>query len=339
MEKVWPHYRVIDLKKSARLYSEPMSLIGRSFLSTENLSLEDTESLFSTAKIFKTEFNQKQRIDHLIKDQHQRCLALAFFEPSTRTRLSFQMAAFRLGFQVASLDSVAVSSVSKGETLSDTLKVLAAMKPDALVVRYGENSDLEECINEMQIPVINAGSGLHEHPTQAVLDAFTILENRGKIKGEKVLIIGDVLHSRVANSALLLLTKLGAEVAFCAPEEFIPQSQNWKAAKKFNSLSEGVQWASVCMCLRIQKERHTLRHDIGRTMAEYREQFRFGSAQLKIFLSDGILLHPGPVIRGIEMSTKALEDPRSKVLDQVTNGVFVRAAILAKIFGLEVKQK
>lgn len=318
-----------------------MSLFGRSLFSTELLSNEDLEFLFSTTRLFKSEFEKRKRIDHLVEgpDLHQKCVSLAFFEPSTRTRLSFQMAALRLGMKTTSLDNVAVSSISKGETLSDTVRNLAAMKPDILAVRSGENSDLEETLLDLSIPVINAGSGTSEHPTQALLDAFTIQEFRGKVQGERILIIGDVLHSRVANSNLILLSKLGAEVAYCAPEEFNPHRENWKATKKFSDIKDAMKWATVCICLRIQKERHQLHHSIGLSMAEYRERFRIGTAQLKDFAADGILLHPGPVIRGIEISSAALQDSRCKVLDQVTNGVFMRASLLSGILGLEVKKQ
>ena len=318
-----------------------MPLSGRSLFSNELLSSEDLEFLFSTTRLFKAEFEKRNRIDHLIhgQDHLQRCISLAFFEPSTRTRLSFQMAAHRLGMRTVSLDNVAVSSISKGETLSDTVRNLAAMKPDLLIVRSGENPELDETLQELPMPVINAGSGTAEHPTQALLDAYTIQEFRGQLSGERVLITGDVLHSRVANSNLILLSKLGAEVAYCAPEEFIPHRENWRDVKKFTDLREGMKWATVCMCLRIQKERHHLHHSIGLSMAEYRERFRIGTAQLKEFAKDGILLHPGPVIRGIEISSKALQDERCKVLDQVTNGVFMRAALLAGILGLEVKRQ
>lgn len=314
-----------------------MSLLDQSFLSTRQLGKEDVELIFKRAQLFKSEFLKHKRFDHLAQSDgaQQKVLAMVFFEPSTRTRMSFQVAAFRLGVRVTSLDSLSISSVSKGETLSDTLMNVGAMQPDVLAVRYGTSKEIDECLKEMPCPVVNAGSGTDEHPTQALLDAFTIKEARGKLEGEKVLIVGDVLHSRVANSNLTLLRELGAEVAFCAPEEFIPQNEHWKNVQHFSELEEGMKWATVTMGLRIQKERHSTK-GVGLTVAEYREKYRIGADQLKVFNPEGVLLHPGPVIRGVEISSYALKDPRCRVLEQVKNGVFIRAALLSLILGLEV---
>lgn len=315
-----------------------MSLVGESFLSSEQLTEKDIDLLFSRADLFRREFDRKKRFDHLVNGEgiHQKLIATVFSEPSTRTRMSFQMAAARLGMRTVSLDNPRVASLSKGETLEDTIKNVAAMQPDIMVVRYNINHDADIIIKELPCPVINGGIGTYEHPTQALLDAFTILSHRKQIKGEKVLIVGDVLHSRVANSNLLLLRRLGAEVAYCAPAQFEPTQENWRGVRKFSVLNEGVSWASVIMGLRVQKERHQ-QEGIGFSMAEYREQFRVGGDQLKHFQTDGILLHPGPVIRGIEFSAFVLNDKRCKVLDQVTNGVFIRAALITFILGLEVQ--
>lgn len=314
-----------------------MSMVGESFLSSEQLSEKDIEQIFSRASLFKSEFKNKKRFDHLVRGEalHQKVLALVFSEPSTRTRLSFQVAAGRLGIKTVALDNPSSASLSKGETLEDTFRNIAAMMPDLMVVRYNTNVDADAVIRELPCPVINGGIGTNEHPTQALLDAFTILEFHKKIKGEKVLIVGDVLHSRVANSNLMLLKRLGAEVAYCAPAQFEPKTENWKGVKSFSSVIEGIEWASVVMGLRVQKERHQ-NVGIGFSMAEYREQFRIGGDQLKHFRADGILLHPGPVIRGIEFSAFVLNDKRCKVLDQVTNGVFVRASLISMMLGLEV---
>lgn len=267
-----------------------------------------------------------------------RVIGMVFSEPSTRTRMSFQMAVARLGMRALSLDNLTVSSVSKGETFEDTIRNIAAMQPDALVVRYGNDYAADQTISQLSFPVINGGVGAYEHPTQALLDAYTIEESHGQVKGEKVLIVGDVLHSRVANSNLILLQKMGAEVAYCAPKEFVPNDQKWSKVKSFSDLNEAVGWATVVMGLRIQKERHSPHQGIGLTIAEYREKYRVGSDQLKKMGEKTILLHPGPVIRGVEFSDHVIADPRCKVLDQVTNGVFVRAALLTMIFGVEVQR-
>ncbi len=246
------------------------------------------------------------------------------------------MAAFRLGLRTIVLDNPSVASLSKGETLEDTFRNVAAMCPDAMVVRFNQDDEAEKAIEQIKCPIINGGVGTKEHPTQALLDAFTILENHGKVEGERVLIVGDVLHSRVANSNLILLQKMGAEIAYCAPEEFVPKQEQWQSVKSFSSLEEGVQWASVIMGLRVQRERHS-RPGVGLSIAEYREKYRIGGDQLKHFAKDGILMHPGPVVRGVEFSDYVLSEPRSRVLDQVTNGVFVRAALVSFVLGLEVE--
>lgn len=315
-----------------------MSLVANSFISSKQLSDKDLKQIFDRTELFKKEFMAKGRIDHLVNSSKvsQGVIALVFAEPSTRTRTSFQIAGMRLGLRAVLLDNPSISSLQKGETFFDTLKNVAAMKPDIMVVRYGVDKEADESLDKLGVPVVNAGIGTMEHPTQALLDAFTILENRGSIKGEKVLIVGDVLHSRVANSNLVLLKMLGAEVAYCAPEEFIPRQEAWKGVKSFSDLNEAISWATVVMGLRIQKERHG-QQGIGLTVAEYRDKYRIGGDNLKLFAKDGILLHPGPVNRGVEISNFALNDSRCRILDQVTNGVFVRAALISFILGLEVQ--
>jgi aspartate carbamoyltransferase catalytic subunit len=314
-----------------------MSMVGESFLSSEQLTEKDIDQIFSRATLFKETFEKRKRIDHLIKTDglSRKIAALVFSEPSTRTRMSFQVAAARLGIRTVVLDNPQNASISKGETLEDTFRNIAAMMPDLMVVRYNTNLDADAVIKDLPCPVISGGIGTAEHPTQALLDAFTIKEFRSKIKGEKVLIVGDVKHSRVANSNLMLLRRLGAEVAYCAPEHFEPNTQNWKGVQSIPNINEAMKWATVVMGLRVQKERHE-GTNIAFSMAEYRERFRIGGDQLAHFASDGILLHPGPVIRGIEFSAFVLNDKRCKVLDQVTNGVFVRASLMSLMLGLEV---
>lgn len=318
-----------------------MSIVGESFLSSDQLTEKDIAQIFSRAELFKTEFLKKKRIDHLLEKTEglqQKVVALVFAEPSTRTRMSFQTAAGRLGIRSLSLDNPQATSLSKGETLEDTFLNIAAMMPDLMVVRYNTNLDADKVIRELSCPVINGGTGSSEHPTQALLDAFTINEARGQIKGERVLIVGDVLHSRVANSNLMLLRRMGADIAYCAPAEFGPKNEAWQGVRSFEQLNDAMEWATVVMGLRVQKERHRAEDmSAGRSMAEYRERFRVGGDQLKHFRNDGILLHPGPVIRGVEFSAFVLNDPRSKVLDQVTNGVFVRASLMSIMLGLEVR--
>lgn len=316
-----------------------MSTLGQSFLRAKDVSPEDVNKIFQRATLFKSQYNKEKRIDHLIDKGQlgQKVMALVFSEPSTRTRTSFQMAAMRLGLRVVLLDNMAVSSMQKGETVADTLRNVGAMKPDVIVARFDEDPEAYEVVESSEIPFINGGIGMYEHPTQALLDAFTILENRGSLEGEKVLIVGDVLHSRVANSNLALLTKMGAEVAYCAPSEFQPTHKDWVDVPQFSDRDEAVKWASVIMGLRIQRERHASAGNIGLSVASYRDKYRIGGDQLNHFREDGILLHPGPVNRGVEFSNYVLSDSRCRILDQVTNGVFVRASLLSYILGLEVQ--
>lgn len=317
-----------------------MSITGQSFLRAKDFTPEDVHKIFQRATLFKKAYQTKQGMDHLINSNStgSKVMALVFSEPSTRTRTSFQMAALRLGLRVVLLDNMAVSSMQKGETVADTLRNVAAMKPDVVVARFDEDPEAYEVVETMKIPVINAGIGMYEHPTQSLLDAFTIMENRGTLEGEKVLIVGDVLHSRVANSNLGLLKKMGAEVAYCAPAEFHPKHKDWVDVPHFADRDEAVKWATVIMGLRIQRERHASAGNIGLTVASYRDKFRIGGDQLTHFRDDGILLHPGPVNRGVEFSNYVLSDSRCRILDQVTNGVFVRASLLSYILDLEVQE-
>lgn len=317
-----------------------MSLAGQSLLNSTALTPQAIQNIFDRAAQFKAEYLNTGRMDQLVVSDSvgQKIISLVFSEPSTRTRMSFQIAALRLGLRVVLLDNMAVSSTTKGETVADTFRNIAAMKPDAVIARLNYDRESFEVLENMKIPVINAGIGTHEHPTQALLDAFTIREFRGQLDGEKILIVGDVLHSRVANSNLHILKKLGAEVAYCAPEEFRPTDKDWADVPHFPEREEAVKWATVIMGLRIQKERHSGLGSIGMTVASFRDRYRIGGDQLANFRQDGILLHPGPVIRGVEFSNYVLSDSRCKILDQVTNGVFVRASILSFILGLEVKE-
>ena len=315
-----------------------MSLAGQSLLKSNSLNPDVIKIIFDRAALFKNEYQKNKRIDHLIQPDSigQRVISLVFSEPSPRTRMSFQIAALRLGLRMSMLDNMAVSSTSKGETIADTFRNIVAMQPDAIIARMEYDKEAIDFLESSNIPIVNAGIGADEHPTQALGDAFTIQEFRGQLEGEKVLIVGDVLHSRVANSNLKILKMMGAEVAYCAPSEFHPKDPEWADVPHFER-EEAVKWASVIMGLRIQKERHEGVGSIGLAVAAFRDQYRIGGDQLEYFRKDGILLHPGPVIRGVEFSNYVLSDARCKILDQVTNGVFVRASILSFILGLEVK--
>ena len=312
-----------------------------SFLSIDDLSSENIEFIIQTAALFKREFCKTGRIIHCVDSEKTRGLVvqLLFAEPSTRTRASFEIACGKLGIAATSLWNIHFSSMAKGETLEDTLQCLIALKPNMIVLRCGEFKSAEVFLRASPVPIVNAGLGAKEHPTQALVDAFTIQEKKGKVEGEKVLIVGDVLHSRVANSNVKLLARLGAKMGMCAPEALSPSSadkQAWENVVRFDSLETGIKWADVIMCLRVQRERHSLRN-IGFSMAEYRDKYRIDQEGMNIFSSNGMLLHPGPAVRGVEISNQALDDSRCHIITQVENGSYVRSAIIALILKMEIK--
>ncbi len=310
----------------------------RSLLDTRALTPQDIIDLFRLAE----EFRERGERDGFYYDpargplrEGSKVVALLFFEASTRTRLSFQAAAYRLGLPVLTME-FAGSSVVKGESLADTILNVVAMGPDALVLRYGASAELDELVPRLGIPVINAGFGTLAHPTQALLDAFTILRERGRVEGERVLIVGDILHSRVARSNFDVLHKLGAEIGVCGPERFMPSLAELPSGSRvFGELDEGLRWATVCMGLRIQFERHRSQDaDARREVADYHRSYGITRARLQSLAPEGILMHPGPINHGVEFSSDALEDPRSRVLQQVASGVLIRAALLARTVGM-----
>lgn len=247
--------------------------------------------------------------------------ALLFFEASTRTRLSFQTACARLGIYPLLLDGSSGSSLEKGETLEDTVLNVDAMKPSFLIIRCGDDLDLADLAGKVKSPILNAGWGKRGHPTQALLDAYTIHKNLGTCQGQRVLIVGDVRHSRVAASHFELATKLGYEVALCGPPEFLPTATNQKV---FLSLDEGLEWATVAMALRVQLERHTHQY----SLVDYRQKFGFTQSNLKKLSPQALIMHPGPINQGVELDSEVLKDSRCQVLDQVSNGVLIRQSLI-----------
>jgi len=309
-----------------------MPALHQSLLDTRALSAKQIHALFLFADRLRDRY---QRVGHFFDPLRPPTVgrfqvALLFFEPSTRTRLSFQAAAHRLGAQVLTMESSS-SSVVKGETLEDTVLNVVAMGPNALVLRYGQSPELDRLLPALEVPVINAGSGALAHPTQALLDAYTIEKELGSVSGQRVLIVGDVLHSRVARSNFDVLHKLGAEVAVCGPGEWIPDPLPQAEIKVFRNLNDGLAWATVCMGLRIQFERHSN----AKQVSDYTDHYGISSSRLQSFSSKGILMHPGPINQGVEFSPEVLQDHRSRVLQQVTNGVLIRAALLSLMLGME----
>ena len=248
-----------------------------------------------------------------------------FFEASTRTRTSFELAGKRLSADVINI-STSTSSVTKGETLLDTAKTLEAMRPDVVVVRHPASGAPHYIASRIEAAVVNAGDGMHEHPTQALLDAFTIRRAKGRIEGLTVAILGDVAHSRVARSNALLLTKLGAKVRFAGPRTLLPASPTAYPVEVFDRVEPAIENADVVMTLRLQRER--LAGALLPTLREYSRAFGLDRRRLALAKPDAIVMHPGPMNRGVEIEFGVADGERSVVLDQVEAGVAVRMAIL-----------
>lgn len=307
----------------------PSSAPGRqtSLLDTRALPIDEISALFNRADEFKTRFAERGDFrDGVTQPKVVCCL---FFEPSTRTRMSFQTAAYRLGHQVLTME-LSSSSLVKGETYTDTVLNIAAMFPDLLIVRYANSPELDKLLPELDMPVINAGSGVDHHPTQALLDAYTIRNEFGVISGKRILIVGDIAHSRVARSNFDVLGRLGAEIAIAGPQEFLPSEKEFSQVKRFESLDEALDWPDVFMGLRVQKERHGGAQVVSGSAEEYHRDFGLTSRRLKKLKPHTIIMHPGPINYGVEFSNpqEILEDRRNRILQQVSNGVLIRAVLL-----------
>jgi aspartate carbamoyltransferase catalytic subunit len=257
-------------------------------------------------------------------------LLVLFYEASTRTRTSFEVAARRLGAETVSVTAHA-SSIEKGESLLDTVYTLRAMVIDGIVVRHASSGAPHLVADHVDVPVINAGDGMHEHPTQALLDGFTILRHRPAIAGLKVAIIGDLLHSRVARSNLLLLSRLGAEVRLCGPRTLLPPefAAYGPGVRLTYELEEALADADVVMVLRIQMER--MRESFFPSEAEYVARFSVTRERLRAAKPDALIMHPGPMIRGVEISAEVADSPQSVIREQVENGVLIRMAVLHEL--------
>ncbi len=253
-----------------------------------------------------------------------------FFEPSTRTRTSFELAAKRLSADVINF-SPSTSSMVKGETLVDTARNIEAMQADIIVLRHPSPGAAENLARSVRSSVINAGDGWHEHPTQALLDVFTIKEKKGRVSGLVVVIVGDIAHSRVARSNILALTKLGAEVRVVAPPTMIPFGLEHFGVEVFYDLDEALIGTDVIIMLRLQRER--LGRALLPSLREYAKLFCLTPARLKLAKPDAIVMHPGPLNRGVEISPSVADSNVAVILDQVTNGVSVRMALMYLLSG------
>jgi len=254
-----------------------------------------------------------------------------FFEASTRTRVSFEIAAKRLGADTLTI-AAAGSSVSKGESLVDTLNTLVAMRPNAIVMRHAASGAPHFLARHMKIPIVNAGDGTHEHPTQALLDARTILDHRPSLTGLRVAIIGDIAHSRVARSNVHLLSKFGADIVLCGPAPLLPGELAHLApgVRLAHNMDEALRDADVIMMLRVQLERQ---HEAPMAASEYFRFYGLRLEHLNLAKPDAIVMHPGPINRGRELSSEVADSQRSVILNQVENGVAVRMAVLERILG------
>jgi aspartate carbamoyltransferase catalytic subunit len=258
-------------------------------------------------------------------------VAIAFFEASTRTRISFSTAATRLGADTMNLQAEA-SSLKKGESLIDTVRTLEAMRPDGIVMRHSSSGAPEFVAERLAIPVLNAGDGTHEHPTQGLLDALTIRDRKGTLEGWNVTILGDILHSRVARSNIHLLSKFGARIRLCGPAMWVPPELESLApnVRRVLRMEEALDSADVVIVLRVQTERI---HEPSLAAEEYILRYQLTQERLRLAKPDAMVLHPGPMIRGLEIDPAVADGPQSFVLEQVTNGLAVRMALLYHLIG------
>lgn len=296
-------------------------------LGLEGLTADELTFLLDTAESFK---EVSEREIKKVPALRGRTVINLFFEPSTRTRTSFELAAKRLSADTVNLSEQA-SSATKGETLSDTARNIAAMRPDAIVVRHPASGAPDLLARHVDCPIINAGDGSHEHPTQALLDLLTIRERKGTIAGLTVAIVGDLLHSRVARSNLHALKALGAHVRFVGPPTLVPPQFADLGAELVYDLEAGVRDADVIMMLRIQRERMSGRY--FSSLYEYSRLYCLSVAAVQRAAPEVIILHPGPMNRGVEISSTVADGPYSVIMDQVTNGVAVRMAALYVLVG------
>jgi len=296
-------------------------------LGIKHLTTEDIELIFQTADTFKDVINRPIKKVPSLRDI---TIANLFFENSTRTKLSFELAEKRLSADVINF-SASGSSVKKGETLVDTVNNILAMKVDMVVMRHPDAGAGEFLSRNVNAIIVNAGDGAHEHPTQALLDAYSIREKLGDVKGKKVAIVGDVLHSRVALSNIYALKKLGAEVMVCGPATLIPKHIRSLNVEVTHSLMHALEWCDVANMLRIQLERQDVQY--FPSLREYAQNYGLTARILRQLKKDVVIMHPGPINRGVEITSDVADSPNAIILDQVQNGVAVRMAVLYLLAG------
>jgi len=301
--------------------------LGKDLIGLETLDGDQIRGILDTAEPFKEISERKVKKVPVLRGK---TIVNLFFEPSTRTRVSFEFAEKRLSADTVNISSTG-SSVQKGETLVDTARNLEAMRIDMVVIRHGSAGAAQFLADRIPSNVINAGDGPHEHPTQALLDLFTIRDSLGSLEGRRVCIVGDILHSRVARSNIWGLLKCGAEVAVCGPKTLIPTGIEELGVRSFTSLDEAIKWAEVLNVLRLQLER--MSGGYVPSLREYNRVFGVSQKRLDRADHDVVVLHPGPMNRGVEIDSDVADGPNSVILDQVTNGVAVRMAVLYLLAG------
>jgi aspartate carbamoyltransferase catalytic subunit len=304
-----------------------MGFDHKDLLGIAQLNQDDIRFILDTAASFK---EVSTRPIKKVPTLRGRTVITLFYEPSTRTRTSFEIAAKRLSADTINL-TVAASSVVKGETLIDTANNLEAMQPDVIIIRHPASGAPHFLAERLKSSVINAGDGLHEHPTQALLDLLTVREAKGRLDDLKVSIIGDIAHSRVARSDIQGFTKMGSRVTVAGPQTMLPPYLEELGVKVCFSLAEAVAGADVIMMLRIQLERQA--QTLFPTLREYSRYFGLNASHLQLAQPDALIMHPGPLNRGVEIAPEVADGPQSMILEQVTNGVAVRMAILYLLTG------
>lgn len=304
-----------------------MTLRGKDILSLREMGPEDMELILSTARSLKEILSRPIK---KVPTLRGKIVCTLFYEPSTRTRASFELAAKYMSADTVSIQPTG-TSVQKGETLMDTARNLEVMGTDAVIMRHSVSGACHFLAKALDIPVVNAGDGLHEHPTQGLLDIFTILEYKSRIRGLKVAILGDVLHSRVARSLIFGLTKMGAQVSVGGPMTLMPAEIETLGVKAYSKVDDAIRNADVVYVLRLQLERQSRSRFPSKR--EYHEFFGLTRERLHLAKEDALIMHPGPMNRGVEISTEVADSPNSVILEQVTSGVAVRMAILYLVLG------
>ena len=304
------------------------TLSTRHLLGIKDLSVQDIDLILETAKSFKEVINRPIKKVPSLRDI---TVANLFFENSTRTRISFELAQKRLGADIINF-SASTSSVKKGETLIDTVNNILSMKVDMIVMRHSSPGACVFLVKKVNAHIINAGDGTHEHPTQALLDAFSIKEKLGTLKNVKVAIVGDILHSRVALSNILLLNKMGAKVKVCGPLTLMPKYIQSLGIEVETNLMKALEWCDVVNMLRIQLERQDTKY--FPSLREYALMYQLNNEVLSKLKKEIIIMHPGPINRGVEITSDVADSKHSIILEQVENGVAVRMAVMYLLAGI-----